>query len=50
MVFLWFLLVAILVVLILILAQSLYPRNLQQEVQIQILQELREIREKIKQL
>lgn len=47
MVFLWFLLVAILVVLILILAQLLKPRNLQQEVQIQILQELREIREKI---
>ena len=46
MVFLWFLLVAILVVLILILAQLLKPRNLQQEVQIQILQELRKIREK----
>lgn len=46
MVFLWFLLVVILVVLILILAQLLKPRNLQQEVQIQILQELRKIREK----
>lgn len=43
----WFLLIAILIVQILIFAQLVKPRNLETEIQVQILQELREIREKL---